>query len=424
MNKRGSTTDSTERIRHTRLIVAIFLTALLVIATITALYLLYPRFFRSAQPQAINTGTKHAQSVPPSTPKPTTQPQPNGDTDESKARAAVQSMSLEQQVGQLVMVPLVAGQSADTLEPYLANNHVGSVLLLGNWNNGVQSVQKATSTLQSYAAGTAKLITATDQEGGLVQHLQGQGFDTIPSGVIQGQMSSEQLEQSAEIWASQLKAAGINVDLAPITDTVTVARDTNAPIGALNRDFGLDASGNASHASAFIAGMKKAGVESTIKHFPGLGSVTGNTDFTDQGILDTTTTLDSEQSQAFAQVLPAHPGMVMMSLATYNNIDSTAPAAFSSVIINNYLRTRLGFNGVVISDSLSAAAVRNIPSDQLGVRLIHAGGDIACLGSLDLVQPVLQGMITQARNDPSFAKAVEESSIRVLTLKYRMGLAQ
>ena len=98
-------------------------------------------------------------------------------------------------------------------------------------------------------------------------------------------MSTDQLRQSAAVWGSQLKSAGINVDLAPVVGTVTVDRASNGPIGALYRDFGLDADGNADHAKAFIQGMADSGVGSAIKHYPGLGSVTGNTDFTADAFL-------------------------------------------------------------------------------------------------------------------------------------------
>ena len=123
---------------------------------------------------------------------------------------------------------------------------------------------------------------------------------------------------------------------------MTVDRSSNAPIGALYRDFGLDPAGNADHAKAFIQGMSDSGVGSAIKHYPGLGSVTGNTDFTANGILDTTTTLDGPEISAFNSTLEASPSMVMMSLATYQAIDPNNPAVFSSTLVTGYLRGKIG----------------------------------------------------------------------------------
>lgn len=340
-----------------------------------------------------------------------------------RAVAAVNAMSLAERVGQLVMAPLYAGSDPSTLQDLIVNQHVGSVLIIGNWNSGTAGVATATSTLQSYAPGNNQLLMTTDQEGGLVQHLQGDGFDQMPSATNQGSMSTNQLRQSAAVWGSQLKSAGINVDLAPVVGTVTVDRASNGPIGALYRDFGLDADGNADHAKAFIQGMADSGVGSAIKHYPGLGSVTGNTDFTADGILDTTTTLDGAEIGAFNSTLEANPSMVMMSLATYQAIDPNNPAVFSSALVTDYLRNTVGFQGVITSDSLSATALGGIQPSDLGVRLVEAGGDLACIGASDYVQPILDGLNAKAAADSAFADKVAQSAIRVMTLKYSMGLA-
>jgi beta-N-acetylhexosaminidase len=341
-----------------------------------------------------------------------------------KAVKAVDAMTLRERVGQLAMAPLYAGSDPSVLSDLIADWHVGSILLIGNWTSGVAGVAQAVATLQSYAPDGNKLLVTADQEGGLVQHLQGDGFDRMPSATDQGMMSLDQLRDSASVWGSQLKSAGVNIDLAPVVGTVTVSRDSNDPIGALDRDFGLDADGNAQHAKAFIQGMHDADVGSVIKHYPGLGAVTGNTDFTTDGILDTTTTLDGEQIKAFNSSLDADPAMVMMSLATYQAIDPSNPAVFSSALITDYLRGKVGFQGVVTSDSMSAAALGGFEPSDLGVRLVDAGGDLACIGDADYVQPILRGLYAKASSDSTFSNKVRQSAIRVMTLKYDMGLAK
>ena len=218
-------------------------------------------------------------------------PSVRDDSPHAKAVRAVESMSVEERVGQLVMAPLFAGSDPSSLYDLIANRHVGSVLIIGNWNSGIAGVAAATSTLQSYAPGDNQLLMSTDQEGGQVQHLTGTGFDTMPSAVEQGTMSADALRLSAGTWGSQLAAAGINVDLAPVLGTVVGDRASNAPIGALDRDFGLDAAGNAEHGIAVIEGLRDAQVGAAVKHYPGLGAVSGNADFTTEGILDTATTL-------------------------------------------------------------------------------------------------------------------------------------
>lgn len=341
-----------------------------------------------------------------------------------RAQEILDSMTTDQKIGQLVMVPLFAGNDASSIGTWITDYHAGSVLLLGNWRTGVTGVSQTSAALQSYAKDNAQLLICADQEGGQVQHLTGAGFDTMPSAVEQGRMTTDQLRADAATWGRQLHDAGVNVNLAPVTDTVqTSSRAQNAPIGALDRDFGLDVNGNAMHAAAFIDGMHDAGVMATIKHFPGLGGVTGNTDFTAQGTADAQTTLSGGQIEAFAQALNAGPDMVMMSLATYTAIDPGNPAAFSSTILNDHLRGTLGYQGVVTSDSVSAEALGGIPVNELGVRFVSAGGDLICIGANEYVKPIVQGLRDRVDADPAFARQVDQSALRVLTLKCEKGLA-
>lgn len=378
-----------------------------------------------AQPQSSSSTLNRDKAPTPKPQKSQEHQKAAGDSPAAKASRAIATMSLDERAGQLIMAPMFAGGNPADLSALISTRHVGSVVLIGNWNNGTAAAKTAADALQSYAPSGNQLIVSTDQEGGQVQHLKGSGFDTMPSAVAQGQMSADTLRSSAKTWGGQLKQAGINVDLAPVLGTVQVKRSSNAPIGALNRDFGLDSNGNAQHGIAFVEGMRDAGVGATVKHYPGLGAVTGNTDFTTEGILDTTTTLDDEEIGAFnTTIKQAKPAMVMMSLATYQHIDSSAPAAFSSKIIDGTLRGSVGYDGVVISDSLSAAAVSGIATKDLGVRLVDAGGDLACIGDTSYVTPILDGIIARAQSDPAFAKKVTASATRVMTLKYQMGLAK
>lgn len=410
-------------------IIAAMLCVVALVAAGTAWWMLRPQqkdtLEHLAQPQSSSSTLNRDKAPTPKSQKSQERQKAADDSPAAKASRAIATMSLDERAGQLIMAPMFAGGNPADLSALISTRHVGSVVLIGNWNNGTAAAKTAADALQSYAPSGNQLIVSTDQEGGQVQHLKGSGFDTMPSAVAQGQMSADTLRSSAKTWGGQLKQAGVNVDLAPVLGTVQVKRSSNAPIGALNRDFGLDSNGNAQHGIAFVEGMRDAGVGATVKHYPGLGAVTGNTDFTTEGILDTTTTLDSEQIGAFnTTIKQAKPAMVMMSLATYQRIDSSAPAAFSSKIIDGTLRGSVGYDGVVISDSLSAAAVSGIATKDLGVRLVDAGGDLACIGDTSYVTPILDGIIARAQSDPAFAKKVTASATRVMTLKYQMGLAK
>ena len=361
----------------------------------------------------------------PQTASPSPTPKTDGTSD--RAKRIVEAMSLDERAGQLVMAALQYGNDPATLQAMIQEQHVGNVILMGNWVSGVENVARATQALQRLNASTGLpgLLIATDQEGGTVQHLSGPGFDAMPSATAQGQMPLDRLRAAARDWALPLKRSGLAMNLAPSVDTVTIERAVNEPIGALYRDFGLDAQRNGEHAAAFIEGMRAGGVGSAIKHYPGLGSVRGNTDFTANGIVDDTTTENGTEVNAFTSAIrQGNPAMVMVSLATYKLIDPDNPAAFSPAIVTDMLRRGTPFDGVVISDSLSAGAVSSIAPQDLGVRFIDAGGDICCMNAASYTQPILDGIRSRAAADKGFAAKVTASAERVVRLKIELGLVQ
>lgn len=328
----------------------------------------------------------------------------------------------ESKLGQLMMIPLFAGENPETtVIPLIRNYGIGSVILLGHWKGGIEEVCHVTQMLQNTAS-HGDLIIAVDQEGGAIQHLEGPGFDTIPAATIQGSMPYDVLRHQALRWGSQLRQAGINMNLAPVTDTVAPEhRDDNAPVGALNRDFGLDPQGNASHAAAFVDGMHEAGVGATLKHYPGLGFIKENTDFADTGITDEKTTIDSPSVHGFIETLEHKPDMVMMSSAIYPRIDPCNPAVLSPKLID-HLRGKGFTSGVIISDSLSAKAMSHYPYEELGPKLLKTGIDLLCICESTLVSPIFEGLLHGYRSDPEVRKSVSHALSRIAALKHRLGL--
>jgi len=269
------------------------------------------------------------------------------------------AMSQQQRVGQLIMVGTKAtGASSSTLSA-ISNYHVGNVILTGRSTLGIASTTRVVARLRARTtvSATAKvgLFVATDQEGGKVQVLSGPGFSTIPSALTQGVWATSTLRARAATWGRQLRSAGVNVNLAPVTDTVPHATaQSNRPIGFYQREFGFTTAVVGPHASAFVQGMQSARVAATPKHFPGLGRVMGNTDTT-AGVTDSITTRTSTYLGPFRQAIAAGAPFVMMSSAYYSKIDSNHPACFSRVVVTGMLRGDLGFQGVVISDDLGRA---------------------------------------------------------------------
>ena len=258
-------------------------------------------------------------------------------------------MTEAQRIGQLFNVGLDKNQLDAASRQAIVANHFGSVWYREKTTIGVAGVRKVADAVQALATKNAtagvKFYVAANQEGGLIQALAGPGFDTIPSAVEQGKLQPAELEAKAATWGQQLRAAGVNMDFAPVADVVPAGTEAqNAPIGQLKREFGSEPLAVAPHVVAFVHGMREAGVATTAKHFPGLGRVEGNTDFTG-AVVDTVTTSDDAYLKPFARAVAVHVPFVMMSLATYDLIDADHLAAFSPRLIDQILRRDLGFRG-------------------------------------------------------------------------------
>jgi beta-N-acetylhexosaminidase len=335
-------------------------------------------------------------------------------------------MSLAQRIGQLFLLGLAGNRLGPAERSAIRDEHVGSVWFTAQTSIGVAGVRTIADAVQAQASPAAtagvRFFVAANQEGGVIQALSGPGFSTIPSALVQGKLSPATLTADARRWGRELLAAGVNLDFAPVTDVVPSGTDaTNQPIGVLQREFGHDPVTAGSHAAAFVAGMAEAGVATTAKHFPGLGRVAENTDFS-AGVVDGVTTTSDPYLASFRAAVGARVPFIMIALATYTRIDPEHLAAFSPVVIGDLLRGDLGFRGVVMSDSLTAAAVAATPPGQRALDFLLAGGDLIVVRGAPTTVAMVAAVVARAATDPSFAGRVDDAVLHVLEAKQAAGL--
>ncbi len=343
-------------------------------------------------------------------------------------RRVLDRLTLRQQVGQLLMVGVPAPGASPGVLQELAGSHVGNVFLHGRSGRGVRATAGVTrgakAAMGGPATGGVPLLVATDQEGGLVQTLTGPGFARIPSALVQSRWSPARLQAQARQWAGQLRAAGVNLDLAPVGDVVPTSPDprTNGPIGRFDRQLGSTAGEVEPRATAFVRGMSGVGVATAVKHFPGLGHVRGNTD-TSASVVDDEVGPRDPGLQVFPDVARAGTSMVMTSTAVYRRLDPAQPASFSRPVVQRLLRGRLGFRGVVVSDDLGLAQqVRRWPPGRRATMFVAAGGDLALTVVPSDAAPMAGALVDAARRDPAMRHRVRQSALRVLAFKQRLGL--
>jgi beta-N-acetylhexosaminidase len=320
--------------------------------------------------------------------------------------APVDRLSLRQQVGQLTISTFPDRAPPAYIRRRLGAGETAGVILFASNATGPAEWRRLTRELQGEAHGAA--LVMVDQEGGDVRTLGWAGPTAAQA--LQGDPASVRREATA--YGRQLRAAGINVDLAPVADL-----PGGPAIGP--RAFTGDAEQVAARVRASVAGLDSARVAATAKHFPGFGRAALNTD---DGSVTIAGGVDADLVP-FRAAIDADVPLVMLSHALYTTLDPNRIASQSPRVATGLLRRRLGYDGVVVTDSIEAQAVL----DRSGVataaeRSIAAGADLILTtgsASWNAIEPRLLG---RARRSPAFRERVRRSAARVLALKRRLGL--
>lgn len=329
-------------------------------------------------------------------------------------------LTLYQRIGKVLMMGVPAtGANASTMKT-LTRFHVGNVFLGGRSYGGTAAthavVAKINATVGPLATGGLPRFIATDQEGGYVQVLNGPGFTDMPTSLHQGTWSTSYLQSQATKWARQLRSAGVNVNLAPVGDTVPSAAFApyNAPIGYWHREFGYTSYDVAADVDAFTRGMKAGGVAPVVKHFPGLGRVTKNTD-TSTNVTDTVTTRYTAYRRPFARAANNGTRWIMVSNAYYPKIDSHYIGTFSPVVMKTMLRQDLAFKGIVISDDLCNA--RQLAPWSYATRaktFFRNGGTMLLCVNPAALPTMYWALLAEAKRSPAFRAIINAAALEVL----------
>jgi beta-N-acetylhexosaminidase len=247
------------------------------------------------------------------------------------------------------------------------------------------------------AASSGSVLIAIDQEGGRVSRLKpALGFPATRSEAAIGATGDpDEAFEAGRAMADTMGAAGVDFDLAPVVDLNV--NPTNPAIGALDRSFSADPEVVGAMAAAEIRGLHAHGVRAAIKHFPGLGSATANTDFDDVDVTKTWT--DAELDPYRALIAAGLPDAVMSGHIVNDRLDPDVPASLSAATIDGLLRSGLGWDGVVVTDDLGAEAIAGrYQRDEAIALAIEAGSDLLLFANqtiyvADLASQVIDSIV-------------------------------
>jgi beta-N-acetylhexosaminidase len=256
----------------------------------------------------------------------------------------------------------------------IKNYNLGGVIL---FKYNIVSPKQLSSLTDSFKQANSKLLISVDQEGGKVQRLNSKnGFkDTDSAKNISEHYTLNEAYQAYNDMAKMLKTNGINFNFAPVVDVDT--QPACSVIGDLERSYSSDVSKVIQYARQFINAHRDQDVLTAVKHFPGHGFAKGDTH---KGITDVTDLANPDvELKPYEELLIDSTHISVMTAHIVNrNLDSEGfPATLSQKIISGVLRKQLDFQGVVVTDALEMAAIRNHYSlEEVVVRAINAGNDI------------------------------------------------
>ena len=358
-------------------------------------------------------------------------------TDRQRAAQILADMTTEQKVGQLFLVrpeslsPSLSDAQAndathygvtalsDEMRTSLISYPVGGIALFGKNISGAQQLPDFITSLQD--ASSVPLFIGVDEEGGRVARIANSSFfDVTKYESMQAVGDSGDPQKAKEVGLTiggYLKPLGFNLDFAPDADVFT--NPSNLVIG--DRSFGSDPKLVGEMVCAQLTGMHEAGIMGCIKHFPGHGDTKGDTHTGYVSVSKTWEELKACELVPFCAALP-YTDMVMVAHITAVQVsDDGLPASLSKEIITGKLRDELGYDGVVITDSMSMGAItEDYTSAESALLALQAGADIVLMPRN--LPDAFQGVLQAVEQGNLSTYRLDESVLRILTLKVKYGL--
>lgn len=352
----------------------------------------------------------------------------------------IQHMTVEEKVGQLFMIHVYGKTPADpnyeqtnldgkrgakNFKEAIEKYHLGGVIYF-NWTDNIgtpvdfSQVSALSNGIQEIAMKqnmSIPLLIATDQEGGIVARVT-EPATVFPGSMALGATGSEQYaSEVGQIMGSELKHLGINMDLAPDLD-VNINPD-NPVIGV--RSISENPDLVAKLGTAQIKGYQSENMIVSGKHFPGHGDTNTDSHYGLPIINHDLKTLEEIDLKPFKAAIDAGVDSIMTAHIVVPALDNSGlPATLSKPILTDLLRTKLGFDGIIITDSLGMSGANVVPQDRVAVEAFKAGADILLnppdvdLAYNSVLNAVKSGEITEKRLD--------ESVFRILKVKMKRGL--
>lgn len=326
----------------------------------------------------------------------------------------LEKMTLEEKIGQLMMVGFKGTEKSDEITELIEQKHIGGVIYFDRNMKSPKQVARLSNSLQQTAnqsAHSLPLMVAIDQEGGDIIRMK-ERVSPLPAQQDLGKNASIDMYKVARLNGTELGSMGININFAPVLDLSKTDK----------RSLGQDPEKVYQYGKQAIQGLNDVSITGALKHFPGNGRSEIDPHVETSSVEANQLDLENSDIYPFKQIISEMDNQkffVMVTHIKYPAYDKEKPASLSKIIIEDLLRGKLKYGGLVITDDLEMGAVNKYFSyDEMGKQAILAGADLLLVcheysHELEvyngLLQAVTAGEVPMDR--------INESVKRVLTYK-------
>jgi len=343
---------------------------------------------------------------------------------EAKAESLLAGMTIEEKAGQLLIVGFPGDTKKEALQDYIDRLKVSGFILFSRNYTDFDSLYALARSLKEMNSlnNPLPLFISIDEEGGTVSRLP-KGGTRFPDARKVGKAGEPGLTYKAgQTIAKELKAAGINLNFAPVLDIVESGENKLL----IKRSYGSTPEVVSLHGTSFISGLQSEGVTAVPKHFPGHGNTSQDSHSTLPVIDTDKAAMQSRELVPFKAAIDAGLDAVMVGHIAFPKLDPTGlPASMSSYFLTDVLRKDLGFGGISISDDIEMQGYISSKDtvEECVISSFNAGLDIFLIGHTKAIQEqVFKALLDGCRDGRISEERLNESVLRIIKAKLKNGL--
>jgi beta-N-acetylhexosaminidase len=332
-----------------------------------------------------------------------------------------ENLTLEEKIGQMMIIPINETEITKKTIEMIQKYKIGGFILYrknyNSYNEMLEIVNKLKSINQN---NKIPLFISMDQEGGRVYRLPPDINRIKNAKTFAETKDLDLIADSGSIMAKILKKTGINMNYSPVLDIRRF--DDNDIIG--DRSYGNNAEDVSNYGIEVMKGIQKEGVISVVKHFPGHGATNTDSHFKIPIIKEKIDVLEKEDIKPFINAIKNNADAIMIGHLIVEDIDNKYPASLSYKVIQEYLKDKYGYNGLIISDDIKMLSIKlHYSLKNTIIRAINSGNNVILIGySYPKIKKIIKIILKEIKKVKIDINKIDESVNKIIQIKEKYNI--